>query len=128
MVESPRHRGLGQGSPSASPNAAHKIDLSIRVFSNRSSCQPHPRRDTTQCPGPGVVWRNAADARKGNIMAKNKQPSDSAESFERALASSESVKYILKLYIVGDTAKSRRAIANLVDECEKHLKGRYSLE
>jgi circadian clock protein KaiB len=36
--------------------------------------------------------------------------------------------YRLRLFVTGATPNSTRAIANLKDICEKHLKGRYELE
>lgn len=36
-------------------------------------------------------------------------------------------KYILKLYIMGYTAKSRMAITNLQNICDDELKGQYEL-
>jgi circadian clock protein KaiB len=37
-------------------------------------------------------------------------------------------KYLLHLYISGATPRSQRALANLKNICDKHLKGRYNLE
>src|SRR5579862_8317452 len=37
-------------------------------------------------------------------------------------------RYVLRLYVTGTTPKSLRAIANLKQICEEHLKGRYDLE
>jgi circadian clock protein KaiB len=34
----------------------------------------------------------------------------------------------LRLFVAGETAKSRRAICNLRVLCEEHLKGRYQIE
>lgn len=34
----------------------------------------------------------------------------------------------LRLFVAGETARSRRAIANLRVLCEEHLKGRYQIE
>jgi circadian clock protein KaiB len=34
----------------------------------------------------------------------------------------------LRLYVAGETSKSRAALANLRNICEKHLSGRYHLE
>ena len=38
------------------------------------------------------------------------------------------VVWELRLYVVGQTPKSIRAIANLKMICEEHLKGRYKIE
>jgi circadian clock protein KaiB len=37
-------------------------------------------------------------------------------------------KYVLRLYISGATVKSARAVKNIKQVCEEHLKGRYDLE
>lgn len=37
-------------------------------------------------------------------------------------------EYVLKLFITGATPNSIRAITNIRDICEEHLKGNYSLE
>jgi circadian clock protein KaiB len=36
--------------------------------------------------------------------------------------------YVLRLYVTGATARSRRAIMNLQGICREYLKGRYNLE
>jgi len=36
-------------------------------------------------------------------------------------------KYVLKLYVTGQTARAQRAIANLQRICEEELGGRYEL-
>ena len=36
--------------------------------------------------------------------------------------------YVLRLYVTGATARSRRAIMNLDDICRQYLKGHYDLE
>ena len=53
---------------------------------------------------------------------------DQSEEFQRALASSGTEQYLLRLYVTGTTAKSIRAITNIKRICEEHLKGRYVLE
>jgi circadian clock protein KaiB len=35
---------------------------------------------------------------------------------------------VLRLYIAGTTARSKRAVENVRNLCEQHLKGRYDLE
>ena len=37
-------------------------------------------------------------------------------------------KYVLRLYVTGVTPRSTRAIANIRNICEEHLKGQYELE
>jgi circadian clock protein KaiB len=37
-------------------------------------------------------------------------------------------QYVLRLYVTGMTARSRRAIENVREICEAHLHGRYELE
>jgi circadian clock protein KaiB len=38
------------------------------------------------------------------------------------------LEYILRLFVTGASSNSVRAISNLKQICEKHLKGKYSLE
>lgn len=37
-------------------------------------------------------------------------------------------RYVLRLYVTGQTPRSLRAIQNIKQICESHLKGRYDLE
>jgi len=37
-------------------------------------------------------------------------------------------QYLLRLYVTGMTARSRRAVENVRKICEAHLQGRYELE
>ncbi len=37
-------------------------------------------------------------------------------------------RYVLRLYVAGMTARSARAISNIKQICEEHLKGRYDLQ
>ena len=39
-----------------------------------------------------------------------------------------SAKYLLRLYVTGQTLRSLRSIENVRGICEKYLKGRYALE
>ncbi len=47
---------------------------------------------------------------------------------ERAIATKKEQKYILRLYVTGMTTRSARAVRNITEICEEHLKGRYELE
>ncbi|BAQ62477.1 circadian oscillation regulator KaiB [Geminocystis sp. NIES-3708] len=50
------------------------------------------------------------------------------EVFEEALSQSSEQHYVLRLYIAGTTYQSVKALQNLKQICEEHLKGRYELE
>ncbi|MBJ6798787.1 circadian clock KaiB family protein [Geomonas propionica] len=43
-------------------------------------------------------------------------------------AQTEDEKYMLRLYVAGQTPKSMTAFANLKKICEEHMKGRYQIE
>lgn len=61
-------------------------------------------------------------------MPRQKQK-DSLREFEKAVKGVPShKKFVLRLYVSGATARSSRAIENIRNFCEKHLKGRYELE
>jgi circadian clock protein KaiB len=55
---------------------------------------------------------------------------DATESFEEALKDSqaEGAEYILRLYVVGSSARSLRAVYNLKKLCEEFLPEGYDLE
>lgn len=47
---------------------------------------------------------------------------------EDANSGGNDADYVLRLFITGATPNSIRAVSNLKEICEDHLKGRYSLE
>lgn len=54
---------------------------------------------------------------------------NSIRQFEQAIDDPQSEKkIIMKLYVSGATPRSSRAIENIRNFCEEHLKGRYELE
>ena len=53
---------------------------------------------------------------------------DSAEEYKKGLKKAEKEEFVLRLYVTGMTARSKRAIQNVKKICEDHLKGRYDLE
>ncbi len=59
---------------------------------------------------------------------KRKKVVDDVELFERAIKDAKDRRYLLRLYVAGQTPKSTRAIINIKKVCEDHLKGRYDLE
>ncbi len=50
------------------------------------------------------------------------------QEIEAALEEQSQEKYLLRLYVAGITPNSLRAIDNIKEICEEHLKGRYDLE
>ena len=44
------------------------------------------------------------------------------------IATTQTIKYELRLYIAGNTAKSLAALCNLKKYCEEHLKDQYKIE
>lgn len=52
----------------------------------------------------------------------------SAAAFEQSEAKQHKRRYRLRLYVSGMTPRSARAIANIKEICEEHLKGLYVLE
>jgi len=57
-----------------------------------------------------------------------KKMTDSTAAFEQALKSSKDLFYTLRLYVIGTSPQSIRAISNIKKICEEHLQGRYDLE
>lgn len=58
----------------------------------------------------------------------NDEPRDISEELERSLAEPDQERYVLRLYVAGQTPRSARAIANIKRICERELKGCYDLE
>ncbi|MEW6061039.1 MAG: circadian clock KaiB family protein [Bacteroidota bacterium] len=58
-------------------------------------------------------------------MSKN---TTNTKAFEVAISGSSKERYVLRLYVSGITPRSLRAIENVKNVCEQHLKGRYELE
>ncbi len=53
---------------------------------------------------------------------------DSTAEFEALLTELKQKNYVLRLYVTGATPQSVRAIENVKNICEKHLKGYYRLD
>jgi circadian clock protein KaiB len=51
-----------------------------------------------------------------------------ADRFAEAIRDLDQRRYVLRLYVVGATPGSQRAISNLREICESELAGRYELE
>jgi circadian clock protein KaiB len=45
-----------------------------------------------------------------------------------AAAAPDTQKYVLRLYVTGNTPRATASIRNIRKICEEHLKGRYTLE
>jgi len=60
-------------------------------------------------------------------MEKKDGAKNSTKAFEKGLRSLGKGEYALTLYVTGATPRSLRAIDNIREICETHLKGRYQL-
>ncbi len=61
-------------------------------------------------------------------MATTRRPRGDSAPRKWKAEPAEPEKYLLRLYVTGTTPKSIRAIKNLKQICDEHLKGRYELE
>ena len=59
---------------------------------------------------------------------KKSKAMGSTDKFEKALKDSGDQRYVLRLYVKGQTPNSRRAMKNAEKICSEHLQGRYELE
>lgn len=53
---------------------------------------------------------------------------DSSDEFTKALEEAKQEKFVLQLFVAGNTAKSTQSIEAIREICENNLKGRYTLE
>jgi circadian clock protein KaiB len=60
--------------------------------------------------------------------ASHRGPFDDPSDFEHAAARAAAGRYTLRLYISGNTPRSRSAVANIKRVCERYLHERYDLE
>jgi circadian clock protein KaiB len=59
---------------------------------------------------------------------KTTNATSATAAFEQSSANPGRPLYVLRLYVTGMTPRSARAIANVKEICEEHLKGRYDLQ
>jgi circadian clock protein KaiB len=59
---------------------------------------------------------------------KKKPYIEASQAFEQAVTEKGNERYVLRLYVAGNTPRSQSAIENIHKICEEHLKGRYQLE
>jgi circadian clock protein KaiB len=57
-----------------------------------------------------------------------RKPGKSLDEHLAEAAARDEGSYVLRLYVTGQTPRSLRAIENIKQICETHLKGRYDLE
>ncbi len=57
-----------------------------------------------------------------------KPPIDVKATFERIGPTRGAERYVLRLYVTGMSSRATRAIKNVREICDEHLKGRYDLE
>ncbi len=61
-------------------------------------------------------------------MKKSVNSTDEFEANATAPTARAKGHYVLRLYIIGTTSQSTRAVANIRKICEEHLEGRYELD
>jgi circadian clock protein KaiB len=61
-------------------------------------------------------------------MKKQLLAANTLTAMEEVAGAEASARYILRLYIMGTTPHSVRAIVNIHKICKEHLEGRYDLE
>ncbi len=59
---------------------------------------------------------------------KDPTPAKKPAARKRANSKSKPERYILRLYVAGQTPRCMLAFANLQKICEEHLEGRYEIE
>ena len=59
---------------------------------------------------------------------ERKKREDVTKKYDEALDNLDTRNYVLRLYILGSSPKSQRAVESIKKICEEHLKGRYELE
>ncbi len=59
---------------------------------------------------------------------RQKNVSSNRNNMEENLVATEKDKWILRLYVAGQTPKALTAFANLKKICEEQMKGKYSIE
>ena len=59
---------------------------------------------------------------------KTKKKTGATNTFEKALATRPTGRYILRLYVAGATARSHQAVLRVRQLCETELKGKCDLE
>jgi circadian clock protein KaiB len=81
--------------------------------------QDKTRQDKTRQDSLFFLW--------SKIMA-TKKAKTSTKEFEKAISKPDQSKYVLRLYIIGMTPRSAKAIENIRKLCEEYLPGRYDLD
>ena len=59
---------------------------------------------------------------------KTPDPKRAAPALGQSSARVVKPRYVLRLYVTGMTPRSTRALANIKEICEEHLKGHYDLQ
>ncbi len=59
---------------------------------------------------------------------QNQENDNGVERFEKALEDAKKARFVLRLYVAGNTPRSQAAIENIREICETQLEGRYTLD
>jgi circadian clock protein KaiB len=74
-----------------------------------------------------MTTRNPATP-KPLVKPAGRKPAVKAPAAKATPIRKQAEKHLLRLYVAGTTPQSTRAILNIQNICEEHLKGRYQLE
>ena len=83
------------------------------------------------CPTPSAWswgWICAPPVNGDEDRVKKNKTSSATKSFERALASRHTARYVLRLYVAGNTARSHQAVLCVRQLCAAELNGKCELE
>ncbi len=61
-------------------------------------------------------------------MKKREPTQEAIPETDAAAAAHDAERYVLRLYVVGNTSHSTKAVVNIRKICEEHLQGRYDLD
>ncbi len=59
---------------------------------------------------------------------KSKRPVKNMPANDRTSGNGDETRFLLRLYVAGQTPRSLQALSNLKRICEEHLSGRYKVE
>jgi circadian clock protein KaiB len=71
---------------------------------------------------------SSEDPREGDEQELDLGAAETLKEFEKLVSDLATPNYVFRLFVSGNTSRSRVAVANVRRICEQHLPGRYELE